>query len=563
MHEWMRGRLSGGSEGSSLSLPLSALVISRSWGSRTCICFTTMVLSNTCNGGRACASETHPQHCIKNKRQTWNMLLVGLKSSVEQTLWAGNDTHQHWAKLDQGLKCAEHHYHHHISCWPWHSDEQYWTDMDGWLYFRGHREILIWDDLTIQQHDPRCVSGSQQRLTPGVGAHDLIGECAAERLGLPWLHVQTHSPVRSTHTFLCQFPSFSPKYKYVKIKEVWGRLNRNESTWFKRKYFIDKYDLWLKNLGFCGLGGAWNGGRSCSYFFSAQACGNKACRGISSHNGLQLQSLTKKWHQTYHRQQRNLSAIKVTTQQYTKTPEPGLQNVVMLLNMNSSTNYSIKISAKENETLKWESNEMFSFKWCLWLTMVSMLHQPLRTVSSCQSTFNKRCFHGKAASVWADCQFPIQAAQLDLSIYTHKQAMWRQSNQHQATLHSSLPSKEGSIKAYSDLSGINSNMKSLSLRCITQWARVSSEDDKELIPAEQDNQCLHASTFFCFHALQPDVLMPRLCVLEQRATKTSQTEQKTHSNTKEERQGLTGDNGNGNLRGRIPSMTSTRICRAN
>lgn len=60
-------------------------------------------------------------------------------------------------------------------------------DMDGWLYSRGHREILIWDDLTIQQHDPRRVGGSQQRLAPGVGAHNLIGECAAERLGLPWL----------------------------------------------------------------------------------------------------------------------------------------------------------------------------------------------------------------------------------------------------------------------------------------------------------------------------------------------------------------------------------------
>lgn len=144
MNEWMRGRLSDGSGGSSLwcvgvwgwgvgvykypppstclGLPLSALVISRSWGSRTCICFTTMVLSNTCTGGRACASETQPQHCIENKHQIWNMSLVWLKSSVKQTLWAGNATHQHWAKLDQGLKFAEHHYH-HISCWPWHSDE--------------------------------------------------------------------------------------------------------------------------------------------------------------------------------------------------------------------------------------------------------------------------------------------------------------------------------------------------------------------------------------------------------------------------------------------------------
>lgn len=71
-------------------------------------------------------------------------------------------------------------------------------DMDGWLYFRGQREILIWDDLTIQQHDPRCVSGSQQRLTPGVGAHNLIGESAAERLGLPWLHIQACAN-RQTH----------------------------------------------------------------------------------------------------------------------------------------------------------------------------------------------------------------------------------------------------------------------------------------------------------------------------------------------------------------------------
>lgn len=43
-----------------------------------------------------------------------------------------------------------------------------------------------------------------------------------------------------------------------------------------------------------------------------------------------------------------------------------------------------------------------------------------------------------------------------------------------------------------------------------------------LIPAEQHNQCLRGSTFFCFHALQHNALMPRLCVHEQRATKTSQ-----------------------------------------
>lgn len=36
------------------------------------------------------------------------------------------------------------------------------------------------DDLTIQQHDPRGVGRSQQRLTPGVGTHDLVGERAAE-----------------------------------------------------------------------------------------------------------------------------------------------------------------------------------------------------------------------------------------------------------------------------------------------------------------------------------------------------------------------------------------------
>lgn len=97
----------------------------------------------------------------------------------------GNSTYQRWAKLDQGLKRAEDHYHHHVSCWPWHSDECSieWIWMGGFIL----EDILIWDDLTIQQHDPRCVRGRQQRLTPGVGTHDLVGECAAERLGLPWL----------------------------------------------------------------------------------------------------------------------------------------------------------------------------------------------------------------------------------------------------------------------------------------------------------------------------------------------------------------------------------------
>ncbi len=73
-------------------------------------------------------------------------------------------------------------------------------DMDGWFYFRGHREISIRDDLTIQHHDPRGVGGSQQRLTPGVSTHDLVGKCAAERLGLPWLqHTCTYK-----HTDKCR-----------------------------------------------------------------------------------------------------------------------------------------------------------------------------------------------------------------------------------------------------------------------------------------------------------------------------------------------------------------------
>lgn len=43
-------------------------------------------------------------------------------------------------------------------------------------------------ELTVQQHYPRCVCGGQQRLlTPGVSAHNLVGESAAEGLGLPGL----------------------------------------------------------------------------------------------------------------------------------------------------------------------------------------------------------------------------------------------------------------------------------------------------------------------------------------------------------------------------------------
>lgn len=65
------------------------------------------------------------------------------------------------------------------------SIERIWM---GGFVFEGQGEIwILWNDLTIQQHDPGCVSGGQQRLTPRVGAHDLVRVRAAERLRLPWL----------------------------------------------------------------------------------------------------------------------------------------------------------------------------------------------------------------------------------------------------------------------------------------------------------------------------------------------------------------------------------------
>lgn len=81
----------------------------------------------------------------------------------------------------------------------------------------------------------------------------------------------------------------------------------------------------LKDVNFAPL----NVSNTCSYLFSAQACGNKASGGISSHNGLQLQSLKMKWHQRYDRQQRRLSIlwlpsfikVKALIQQYKNTAE--------------------------------------------------------------------------------------------------------------------------------------------------------------------------------------------------------------------------------------------------
>lgn len=46
-----------------------------------------------------------------------------------------------------------------------------------------------------------------------------------------------------------------------------------------------------------------------SHLFSAEARGNKASRGVSSHDGLQLQSLKMKWHQRYDTQQRHQSVL--------------------------------------------------------------------------------------------------------------------------------------------------------------------------------------------------------------------------------------------------------------
>lgn len=80
-----------------------------------------------------------------------------------------------WTGLDQALKHGQHHYLLDIE-WIWIGG--FILEGTGRIDKRG---------LTIQQHDPRCVGGSQQRLTPGVSAHGLIRESAAERLGLPRL----------------------------------------------------------------------------------------------------------------------------------------------------------------------------------------------------------------------------------------------------------------------------------------------------------------------------------------------------------------------------------------
>lgn len=52
----------------------------------------------------------------------------------KQDYWSSG-THQHWMKLDRGLKCGQHHYHHHVSCWPWHSAERSieWIWMGGFI----------------------------------------------------------------------------------------------------------------------------------------------------------------------------------------------------------------------------------------------------------------------------------------------------------------------------------------------------------------------------------------------------------------------------------------------
>lgn len=194
-----------------LSLPLSALVISRSWGSRTCICFTTMVLSNTCTGGKTCVSETQSIHHNKKTGKIWKICQNGGRNICrkKKILLAQNRRIGWMALTSIGQSWIR----------AWNVDNIIIIIMlavglgillsavlngYGWVYFRGHGEISIRSDLTIQQHDPRCVGGSQQRLTPGVRAHDLIGECAAERLRLPWLqHTSTYThgdKHRDTHT---------------------------------------------------------------------------------------------------------------------------------------------------------------------------------------------------------------------------------------------------------------------------------------------------------------------------------------------------------------------------
>lgn len=62
-----------------------------------------------------------------------------------------------------------------------------------------------------------------------------------------------------------------------------------------------------------------------SHLFSAQARGNKAGRGISSHNGLQLQSLKMKGHQMWHTTETSVSSV-CAGLQYWKKYKSCIQN---------------------------------------------------------------------------------------------------------------------------------------------------------------------------------------------------------------------------------------------
>lgn len=94
-----------------------------------------------------------------------------------------------------------------------------------------------------------------------------------------------------------------------------------------------------------------------SYLFSTESCGHEAGGGISSHNGLQLQSLKIKWHQLQYvtteaslnslasRAEKKCSSfIKVKAlQKYKNTSEhiPCLNTLVMLFHINEKKIQSI------------------------------------------------------------------------------------------------------------------------------------------------------------------------------------------------------------------------------
>lgn len=142
--------------------------------------------------------------------------------------------------------------------------EQIWM---GSFVFEGQGQIwILWNDLTIQQHDSSCVSGGQQRLTPRVGAHNLVRVRAAERLRLPRLQDTCMHHLRFNQLFI------------ARGGDLWlNPFNSNEQWWTVVSF----------NANACHA-------QDCRfYLFSTQASGNKAGWGVSSHNGLELQRLLK------------------------------------------------------------------------------------------------------------------------------------------------------------------------------------------------------------------------------------------------------------------------------